>query len=85
MPTGRGVSAEPGKAAVRRHHEEQHELRTPREDRSPGVELRADLRRVLGRFIDLETDDGGAIGPSEDDYAVGVGRQEAGITRRRLR
>jgi hypothetical protein len=76
---------QPGEAALGRHDEEEHEFRPNRQDGPPVVELRTDLWRVLGRFVDLQADDCGAVASLEDDDAVRPSRQETCVTGRRLR
>jgi hypothetical protein len=85
VPSSPSVAAQPGKAAFGRNDEEEYELRSSREDRGPRVELGADLRGVLRRFVNLEADDRRATAPLEDDDPVRPRRKEAGVTSRRLR
>jgi hypothetical protein len=80
-----GVATQPGEAALGRDDEQENELRASREYLRPGVELGADLRRVLAGFVDFETHDGGAIGPLENDDAVRPSRQKTRIAGRSLR
>ena len=85
LPSGSGVAAQPGQAAFGRDDEEEDELRTNREDRRPGAELGVDLRRVLGRFVDLQTEDCRATVSLENDDTVRPSREEARVPGDRLR
>ena len=79
-----GDPGEPGGASSGLHDEQDMPAETRADGRLVAGELVADLGRVLGRLIDLETEDPGVAGELEGDDAVGIHMRQVRVAGERF-